>query len=130
MPAHRILRLNAFCTAACAVGLLAGRRTLHPLFGLASPTLLDVLAIGLLAYAAALAVIAARPAIERAALIAFSVADAAWVAASGLVLLLFWSELAPVARVLVIAAAVVVEVFATLQFRAAGRVASAVPAHP
>jgi hypothetical protein len=52
------------------------------------------------------------------------------VAASGLVLLLFWSELAPVARVLVIAAAVVVEVFATLQFRAAGRVASAVPAHP
>ena len=40
-------------------------------------------------------------------------------AASALVLLLFWNELMPVARILVIGAAVVVDVFAMLQFRAA-----------
>ena len=129
MPAHRILRLNAISTAACAVAMLAGRQTLHPLFGLASPALLDVLAVGLLAYAATLGVIAARPAIDRAALIACTIADAAWVGASGVVLLLFWGELAPIARFLVIAVAVVVEVFAMLQFRAAGRVARRVSAH-
>ena len=38
------------------------------------------------------------------------------------VLLLFWVDFAAVARFLVIAVALVVEVFATLQFRAAGRI--------
>ena len=42
-------------------------------------------------------------------------------------LLLFWAELAPVARVLVIAVALVVELFATLQLRAAGRTSAAAP---
>jgi hypothetical protein len=36
------------------------------------------------------------------------------------VLLLFWNELTPLARILVIAAAIVVDLFAMLQFRAAG----------
>ena len=52
---------------------------------------------------------------------AFTVADGLWVVASAIVLLLFWGQLAAVARVLVIATALVVEVFATLQYRAAGR---------
>ena len=60
--------------------------------------------------------------VSRQALIAFTVADGLWVAASAIVLLLFWTQLAPVARLLVIAAALLVEVFATLQFRAAIRV--------
>ena len=63
----------------------------------------------------------------RQALLAFTVADALWVAASALVLLLFWAELAGVARFLVIAVALVVEVFATLQFLAAGRASSGAP---
>ena len=46
-----------------------------------------------------------------------------WVAGSAVVLLLFWTQLAPIARLLVIAVAIVVDVFAMLQFRAAGRVA-------
>ena len=62
----------------------------------------------------------AAPAPGRRALMAFTFADGLWVAASALVLLLFWNELAPLARILVIAAAVVVDVFAMLQFRAAG----------
>jgi hypothetical protein len=125
MTSHRILQLNAVSTAACGLGMLATRGTLYPSFGLDAPILLDVLAAGLLAYAGALAFAAHRQPVTRQALIAFTVADALWVAASASVLLLFWAQLAPVARLLVIAVALVVEVFATLQFRAAGRVAGA-----
>jgi hypothetical protein len=38
------------------------------------------------------------------------------------VLLLFWSQLAPVARMLIIVVGLIVEGFAMLQFRAAGKV--------
>ena len=123
MTSHHILQLNAVSTAACALGMLVTRGSLYSLFGLDTPMVLDVLAIGLLAYAGALAFAARRRPIDRPTLIAFTVADAVWVGASAMVLLLFWDQLAPVARLLVIAVALVVEVFATLQFRAAGKVA-------
>jgi hypothetical protein len=119
MTSHRILQLNAISTAACAVGMLATRGTLHSLFGLGAPFLLDAVAIGLLAYAWALAVAARRRPVDRQILMAFTIADAVWVAASAIVLLLFWGELTPLARLLVIAAGLVVDVFAMLQFRAA-----------
>jgi hypothetical protein len=127
MTSHRILQLNAVSTAACALGMLAARGTLFPLFGLDAPLLLDLLAVGLLAYAASLAWVAHRRPVTRQALMAFTVADVLWVAASAIVLLLFWSQLGAVARFLVIAVALVVEVFATLQFRAAGRVSGGAP---
>jgi hypothetical protein len=88
--------------------------------------LLDLIAIGLLLYAAALGVTAQQQPVTRLALMLFTIADALWVAASAVVLVLFWSELAPIARVLVIAVAIVVEIFATLQFRAAGAAPRAV----
>jgi hypothetical protein len=116
---HRILLLNAVSTAACAVGILITRRTLPALFALNGPLLLDILAAGLLAYAAALAVAAGRQPIRRQTLMVFAAVDALWVMASAAVLLLFWRELAELARALVIVVAVAVEVFATLQFRAA-----------
>ena len=119
MTSHRILQLNAVSTAACAVGMLVTRGTLYSFFGLGAPILLDVLAIGLLAYAGALALAAARQPVTSQALMAFTVADGLWVAASVVVLLLFWGQLAPVARFLIIAVGLVVEIFATLQFRAA-----------
>ncbi len=127
MTSHRILQLNAISTAACGVGMLATRGVLHVLFGLDTPALLDVLAVGLLAYAGALAFAAVRQPISRQTLMAFTIADAAWVVGSAIVLLLFWNQLAPLARLLIIAVALVVEVFATLQFRAAGRVAGRSP---
>ena len=127
MTPHRILELNAISTAACALGILATRGTLYSLFGLDAPLLLDALAVGLLAYAGALAFSARRQPVTRQALMTFTIVDALWVAASAVVLVLFWTDLAPVARLLVIAVAVVVEIFATLQFRAAGRVASGSP---
>jgi type IV secretory pathway TrbL component len=51
---------------------------------------------------------------------AFTVADGLWVVASAVALLLFWTQMTPLARVLVIGVAVVVDAFAMLQFRAAG----------
>jgi hypothetical protein len=120
MTPHRILQINATATAASATGLLGARNVLFPLFGLASPVVIDIVAVSFLFYAAALVVTAnARP-VGRAALLAFAVVDAAWVAASAVVLVLFWAQLSPFARLLIIAVALVVEVFATLQYRAAG----------
>jgi hypothetical protein len=121
MTSHRILQLNAVSTAACALGMLVTRGTLYSFFGLETPILLDVLAIGLLAYAAALA-LAQRQPVTRQALMAFTVADGLWVAASVVALLVFWSQLAPVARFLIVAVGLVVEIFATLQFLAARRI--------
>jgi hypothetical protein len=127
MTSHRILELNAVSTAACAVAMFATRGILHPLFGLDAPILLDVIAVGFLAYAGALAFVARRQPVSRQALMAFTVADGVWVAASAIVLVMFWGQLAPLARLIVIAVPLVVEVFATLQFRAAGRVIGASP---
>lgn len=121
MTSHRILNLNALSTAACAVVMLVTRQSLYLLFGLDGPIVLDVVAVGLLAYAGALAVTARRRMVSREALLFFTVADILWVVASAAVLVLFWTQLAPIARVAIIAVAIVVECFATLQFRAAGR---------
>ena len=49
MTPYRKLLFNASSTAACAIGMLAARGSLSPLFGLHTPALLDVLAVGLLA---------------------------------------------------------------------------------
>ena len=79
MTSHRILQLNAVSTAACGVGMLATRGTLHSFFGLDTPTLLDLLALGLLLYAGALAFAARRQPVTREVLMAFTVADGLWV---------------------------------------------------
>jgi hypothetical protein len=122
MTSNRILQLNAISTASCAVGMLVTRGTLYTFFGLNAPLLLDVLAVGLLAYAVALGLAAWRQPVTRQALMAFTAADGLWVAASALVLLVFWGQLAPLARILIVAVAVVVEMFATLQFVAARKI--------
>jgi hypothetical protein len=120
MTPNRILNLNALSTAGCAVGMLLTRGVLYSLFGLSSPLLLDVVAVGLLAYAAALAAVSRQPSISRRSLLTFTLVDDAWVVGSVIILVMFWSELAPIARTMTIAVALVVEVFAILQFRAAG----------
>jgi hypothetical protein len=122
MTPHRILQLNALFTTAGAVGMLITRGALYTLFGLETPLLLDAIAAGLLAYAGALLLAASRHPVDRKTLIAFTFADGAWVVGSAVILALFWAQLAPVARVLVIVVALAVDVFAFLQFRAAGAV--------
>jgi hypothetical protein len=121
MTSRRILQLNAVCTAVSALAMLVTRGTLHSFFGLETPALLDVVAVALLAYAGAVAFAAHRQPVSSRALMAFSVADGLWVVASVVVLLVYWGQLAPIARFLIIAAGLVVEIFATLQFRAARR---------
>ena len=119
MTSNRILQINATATAATGLAMLAGRGFLPPLFGLGSPLLLDAVAIFFLVYAAALFFFAARPHVERPALLAFAAADGAWVLGSAVILLMFWPQLTPIGRVLIIGVAIVVDTFAMLQYRAA-----------
>jgi hypothetical protein len=128
MTAHRILQVNAVSTLACAIGLLATRGWLPAHFSLASAGWLDVIAVGLLAYAAALLAAAARRHVDRPTLLAFTAVDVLWVVGSAALLLLGWGSLSPLARLLVIGVALAVEVFATLQWRAAGQTADTVTA--
>ena len=120
MTPNRILTLNALSTAGCALAMLLGRGFLYTLFGLTSPMLFDVLAVGLLAYAAALWIASRQESISPRSLLAFALVDDAWVVGSVIALELFWVDMAPFARILTIAVALVVAVFALLQFRAAG----------
>jgi CHASE2 domain-containing sensor protein len=122
MTPHRILQLNALSTAACALGMLLTRGALYAQFGLDTPLVLDVLAVGLLAYAGMLASAARRQNVDRATLLVFTAGDALWVAGSAVALLLFWGQFTPVARALVVAVALAVDIFATLQYRAAGTI--------
>ena len=119
MTSNRILQINATATAVTGVAMLGARGFLPPLFGLGSPLLLDLIAVFFLAYAAVLFVVAARPRVERPALLAFAAADGAWVLGSVVILLMFWPQLTAVGRVLILGVAIVVDVFAMLQFRAA-----------
>ena len=98
MTPNRILTLNAFSTAGCALAMLLGRGFLYSLFGLSSPMLLDVLAVGLLAYAAALWIVSRQDSISPRSLLAFALVDDAWVVGSAIALELFWGDMAPVAR--------------------------------
>ena len=122
MPAHRILQLNGSATAVSAVALLAARGIRPPLFGLASPTLLDVIAVAFFAYAGALFAAGARQPVTARTMMVFTAVDAVWVVGSAIVLMLYWPQLAPIGRALVVAVALVVELFALLQFRAAGAI--------
>jgi hypothetical protein len=119
MTSNRILQINATATATTGLAMLAARGFLPPLFGLGSPMLLDLVAVFFLAYAGVLFFVAARPQVERSALLAFAVADGAWVVGSAAVLLLFWPQLTPIARVLIVGVAIIVDAFAMLQYRAA-----------
>lgn len=92
MTPHHILYVNAIATALCAIGMLATRGLLHPLFALDSPLLLDALAIGLLVYAGVVATATRRDAIDRPTLISFAIVDALWVAGSAVALVLFWNH--------------------------------------
>ena len=122
MQAERILQLNASATAVSALAMLAARGILPSLFGLSSPILFDVIAVAFLAYAGALFVAAARKPVSAKTMMVFTAADAAWVVGSAIVLVLYWNQLTPIARFLVIAVALAVELFASLQYRAAGAI--------
>ena len=121
LTANKIVLTNAVATAGSGVLMLAARAVLYPYFGLRSPLLLDVIAIGFIVYAAVMVMAARQPVMSRGTLFALAAADASWVVFSAAVLVMFWPALDPIGRALIIAVALVVEVFATLQFAAARR---------
>ena len=85
---------------------------------------LDVMAIAFLAYAGIVALCASRTVITRAMLMTTAAANAGYVVASALVLILLWSDLQPVGRALIAVVAIAVEAFAALQFAAGRRIAT------
>lgn len=119
MTARHTLLANAGFTAASAIFMFAAREWLFPLFALQSAGLLTVIAGVLLVYAGVLAVEARREPPDRRALLTAAALDVGWVLGSAIVLIVAWTQLAPAARALLIAAALIVEVFATLQYYAA-----------
>lgn len=118
MTARQTLLANATFTAASAIVLIAARDVLYPLFALNSPTLLTSIGIVLVLYAATLGIEARREPPPRYVLMTAALLDAGWVIASGIVLLVAWPALSPAGRLLIIGAALIVELFAFLQFRA------------
>ena len=119
MTANRILQLNAVITAVCAAAMLAARPYLYPLFGLSSPMWLDVATVVFIVYAAALAAAASRTIVPRAALWAFTIGDGMCFVLGALILVAFWSEMTPIARVLLAITTIVVDGFSIAQFKAA-----------
>lgn len=119
VTAHRAVLIDATATAATAVLLLAGRSLLYPYFGLSSPVLMDLTAVAFIAYAALIALVARRDVITRSTLLTIAGANVAYVAASVVLLVLFWGQLHPIGRTVIVAVALVVEAFAALQFVAA-----------
>lgn len=77
----------------------------------------------MLLYAGSLVVVTRREPPDRRALMTAAALDAGWVVGSAVVLIVAWAQLAPAGRVLLIAAALIVDVFATLQFRVARSIA-------
>ena len=121
LTAHRTVLIDAVATATSGVVMLAARGILYPFFGLTSPLLFDIVAGTFIAYAAAIAVVAARPVISRAALMTIVGVNVASAVVSAAILIAFWADFHPVGRLLIAAVALIVEAFATLQFAAARR---------
>ncbi len=118
-PRHTLL-IDAAATTATGLLMLAGRGLLYPYFGLESPLVLDLTAIAFIVYAAIIAFAARQDEVSRAVLMTTAAANVGYVLASAVVLLMFWPELQPIGRALIVVIAIAVEGFATLQF-AAGR---------
>ena len=117
MTARRALLANASFTAASAIVLIALGDVLYPLFALRSSTVLTVIGVVLLLYAGALVIETRRDPPNPRAVLTAALLDAGWVVGSAILLVAAWSALAPAGRVLIIAAALVVEAFAFLQYR-------------
>ena len=122
LTAHLALLIDAAATTATALLMLAARSMLYPYFGLPSPLLLDIAAVAFLVYAGIIAMAARRPTISRTVLLMTAAANAAYVVASIVALMMFWSGLEPIGRALIFVVALAVEAFAALQFAVARRV--------
>lgn len=123
LSARHTILIDAAATTATAVLMLAARGLLYPYFGLASPEMLDIASAAFIVYAGIIGLAAARADISRTTLVTIAGANVAYVVASMILLVMFWSLLEPAGRALIVGVALVVEGFAFLQFTAAYRTA-------
>ena len=128
LTAPSTLWIDAAATTATAVLMLALRSLLFPYFGLSSALPLDLVAAAFIVYAVVVARVAARPATSRVALMTVAGANIVYVVTSLALLATFWSQMHPIGRVLIVAVALAVELFAVLQITAARRLTSPVSA--
>jgi hypothetical protein len=109
------LKLDAVVTAANGAAYLAGAGLLDTVLGVPASAQRPI-GVFLLLFAAALWYVATRPVIGRAASAAIVEANVAWVLASVGVLVLDWHSPTPGGSVWIALQAVVVALFAALQF--------------
>ena len=114
------LRLDAVVTGANGAAYVLAAEPLADLLGM-SPSLLRVLGAVLVAFAAAVALTAARAAIPRLGVIAIIAVNAAWAVASIAVACAGWDSPATLGAVWIAAQALVVAGFAELQAAALRR---------
>jgi hypothetical protein len=112
---RRVLAVNAVTSAACGAAFLVAGRPLAALFGCV-PAFLWAFGAGLLAFAGHLAHVARKPAITRGEALYFAMADAAYVAASAIVLLGWPDLLTGAGRLFFALVADAVAVFSVLEF--------------
>lgn len=112
---RRVLAVNAATSAACGAAFLVAGRPLAALLGCA-PEFLWVFGAGLLAFASHLGHVVRKRAISRGEALYFAMADAAYVAASAIVLLGWPDLLTGTGRLVFALVADAVAVFSVLEF--------------
>jgi hypothetical protein len=115
-----ILLADAVTSAAAGVLMLAGGGLLAPLLGLPEP-LLRLAGLGLVPFALMVAWAGLRGDVSRPAVGAVAAVNAAWVAASFLLLVSGWVAPALLGYAFVSVQALAVAIFATLQWMSLGR---------
>jgi hypothetical protein len=127
LPLRRVLLLDAVVSGACGLLMVLGAGTLGPALEL-PPGLLRWAGAALLPFAAAVGVLATRPAVAPRSVLALVAVNAAWVVASVAILLAGVVRPNALGVAFVVAQALVVALFAELQYaglRRTGRAAAA-----
>jgi hypothetical protein len=116
---RRTLQANAVFSSLS--GVFAGAGPITAFLGLKAPIILIVVGIATLLYAGSLFLTAARPSIDRRSGMMYALIDSAWVIASVVILLTEWVPLTTEGEWAVGLVAVIVAIFAELQFLGARR---------
>jgi hypothetical protein len=113
---RRTLQANGIFSSLGGVMLIAGTVPITAFLGLQTPIILIVAGIVTLLYAVSLFLTAARPSINRRTGMTYALLDSAWVVASVLILFTGWLPLTTEGKWAVGLVALLVAIFAELQF--------------
>lgn len=113
---RRTLQANGIFSSLGGVMLIAGTVPITAFLGLQTPIILIVVGIVSLLYAVSLFLTTARPSIDRRSGMTYAFLDSAWVVASLVILVTGWVSLTIEGKWAVGLVAVIVAIFAELQF--------------